>query len=205
MTIKAFHKIESGADHTSGKNLLFIQTAVRIIAKFLQEEQKDVFAGVKIKLLHTEEQFNCDIKLSQQTVKLRGTIDRMDQWNNKIRIIDYKTGAVDPSKLKVKSMTDVFELPEYDKAFQLLFYTLLFQKNFPNINQEVEAGILSLRKISDGLYTIAVNDDFDTIMQSFEQNLLGLMEQMFDTKSSFKQTDNIEICNYCAFANICMK
>jgi hypothetical protein len=205
MTIKAFHKIEQGADHTSGKNLLFIQTAVRIIAKFLNQEQQAIRNGIKLKILHTEEEFNGDLPIPGQTIKLRGKVDRMDEWNHTTRIIDYKTGTVDPAKLKVKSIDEVFENPEYDKAFQLLFYTLLYQKNFPNAKQEVEAGILSLRKISDGLYTLSVTEDFETVMTSFEQNLVHLIGQMFDAQIQFTQTENQDICNFCAYANICMK
>ena len=205
MTIKAFKEIEPGSDHESGKNLLFVQTAVRIINKFLTEEQKAIQSGIKIKLLHTEEQFECNFKLSKQQIKLRGTIDRMDEWDNTTRIIDYKTGSVDANKLKVKTMEDVFENAEYDKAFQLLFYTLLYQKNYPNAINEVEAGIISLRKISDGLNTLSAAEDKKELMLTFEQNLIVLIDKMLNPLESFTQTNNTEICNYCAYKDICMK
>jgi hypothetical protein len=78
MTRAAFEIIEPGVDSNSGKNLLFVQTAVRIIAKFLLQEQSEIKSGVKIKLLHTESQFEHELKVSSDSVKLRGTIDRMD-------------------------------------------------------------------------------------------------------------------------------
>lgn len=141
LTREAFNKIEPGSDSNSGKNLLFVQTAVRIVSKFLHQEQKAIKSGVKIKLLHTEAQFESELLVKNENVKLRGTIDRMDEWNNAIRIIDYKTGSVDQSKLKVNTIEDVFEEADYDKAFQLLFYTLLYHKNYPNVTKEVEARI----------------------------------------------------------------
>jgi ATP-dependent helicase/nuclease subunit B len=205
LTREAFNKIETGSDSNNGKNLLFVQTAVRIVSKFLHQEQKAIKSGVKIKLLHTEAQFESEILVKNENVKLRGTIDRMDEWNNAIRIIDYKTGSVDQSKLKVNTIEDVFEEADYDKAFQLLFYTLLYHKNYPNVSKEVEAGILSLRKISDGLYSISTSYENEELMQLFEQQLILLINKLLDTKNAFKQTNNPDICNYCAYANICMK
>ncbi|MBO4569979.1 MAG: PD-(D/E)XK nuclease family protein [Clostridia bacterium] len=56
-------------------------------------------------------------------IKLIGKIDRIDEWNNYYKIIDYKTGniAVDPS--------DVY----YGRKIQLICY-LLAMKNYKNLN-----------------------------------------------------------------------
>lgn len=205
LTRKAFEKIEPGADSMSGKNLLFIQTAVRIIANFLVEEQKALKAGVKLRVMYTEQQFDCNLSTDNEVVKLRGTIDRIDEWDNKIRIIDYKTGSVDRTKLKPHSVEELFEDPAYDKAFQLLFYMLLYQKNFPDAHSEVEAGILSLRKISDGLYSISTKEDVKEILKSFEENLIMLINQLLNREIAFTQTANLDICSYCAYLNICMR
>jgi hypothetical protein len=205
MTRKAFEKIEAGADSNSGKNLLFIQTAVRIIANFLTQEKKALKNGNKLQILHTEQAFDGHLSVANTTVKLRGTIDRLDEYNNKIRIIDYKTGNVDASKLKVNSINDVFEDSEYDKAFQLLFYTLLYRKNYPNANKTIEAGILSLRKISEGLQSISCDGEPEQILHNFEQHLVGLINQLLDNNNKFTQTKNTDICSYCAFADICMR
>ncbi len=205
MTRAAFEIIEPGVDSKSGKNLLFVQTAVRIIAKFLLQEQSAIKTGVKIKLLHTEAQFEHELMGCNESVKLRGTIDRMDDCDNTIRIIDYKTGSVDPSKLKVTAIEDIFEDADYDKAFQLLFYTLLYHKNYPASKQTVEAGILSLRKISDGLYTVNTAYEDQELMQLFEQQLVLLINQLLQPKIAFTQTNNPDICTYCAYASICMK
>lgn len=205
LTRKAFEKIEPGVESSSGKNLLFIQTSVRIVANFLAQEQKSLKNGVALRLLHTEQQFECNLNVEKESIKLRGTIDRIDEWDNKVRIIDYKTGVVDPKKLKVEAIETVFEDAEYDKAFQLLFYTLLYRKNATIKNQEVEAGILSLRKISEGLHTISTVEENETILEKFEQHLVALIAQLHDEKLPFIQTTNTDICSYCAYANICMR
>jgi hypothetical protein len=205
MTRVAFEEIELGVDSNSGKNLLFVQTAMRIISNFLQQEQKAIKSGVKIKLLHTEAEFEHAFNLNNNNIKLRGTIDRMDDWNNTIRIVDYKTGSVDQNKLKVSNIEDVFEEADYDKAFQLLFYTLLFHKNYPSSKQKIEAGILSLRKISDGLYSINHEKEPEELMIDFEHHLTKLISSLLDANTPFSQTANPDICTYCAYANICMK
>jgi CRISPR/Cas system-associated exonuclease Cas4 (RecB family) len=205
MTTLAFEKMEKGINPNSGKNLLFIQTAVRIIAKFLNHEIKALKEGRKIKILHTEVNLKAQIKINNENVNLRGTIDRIDEWDNMIRIIDYKTGSVDSGKLKINLLDDVFDNPDYDKAFQLLFYALLFQKNHPGLSQEIKAGILSLRKISEGVYHINTSDELKDVMIDFEKKLVDLIAQLLDNKMPFVQTHNSDICAYCAYNSICMK
>lgn len=205
MTTQAYVQLETGIDPNTGKNLLFIQTAVRIISRFLWYEIQDLKAGKKIKLLHTEVPLETKLEVLNNTVKLRGTVDRIDQWQQKIRIIDYKTGSVDPSKLKINSLEHVFENADYDKAFQLLFYTLLYQKNNPDTKQEIEAGILSLRKISEGIFSLRNELEMDNYLLEFERKLQLLIVQLLDTDVPFIQTEHIEKCAYCAYADICMK
>jgi RecB family exonuclease len=203
-TIKAFKHIEPNAEIQSGKNLLFIQTAVRIVFNYLKEEQKALKRGANLKLLFTEQQFDGNLNINNATIKLRGTIDRMDLYNNQVRIIDYKTGSVDTAKLKIKNLDDLFLDADYDKAFQLLFYTLLYIKNFPEANKDVLSGILSLRKISIGLSCVEAENK-DELMSLFEDKLVDLIKNLMKQDVPFKQTNNLKICSYCAYVNVCMK
>ncbi|HRG58639.1 MAG TPA: PD-(D/E)XK nuclease family protein [Bacteroidia bacterium] len=205
LTTKAFLEIESGVDTSTGKNLLFIQTAAKIVAKFLNYEIQQITNGHTIKILYTETAFDTRISIDNKNIKLHGTIDRIDEFDNVIRIIDYKTGSVDARKLKIQSIDEVFQLPEYDKAFQLFFYLHLYNKNNSNIKKGVESGILSLRKINDGVQKLIGDESMETLLSVFEEKLNELISRLFHAENPFVQTDYAEICTFCAYRNICMK
>ena len=200
LTKAAFIAIEPGAAIDSGKNLLLLETIVRIIEKYLKWE-KQLLQHSSLQLIGTEQ----ELKAGFEKVQLRGTIDRVDELNNTIRIIDYKTGYVDNNKLKIKFIEDVFESSEFDKAFQLLFYTLLYKRANTNTSKNIEAGIMSMRKINEGLQVLNSEIETNELMQQFEQQLKVLIDELMNPKTVFNQTENLDICAYCAYASICMR
>jgi hypothetical protein len=203
MTVKAFEIIQVGSYAHSGKNLLFIQTAVRIISKYLADEIEQLNKGAKISIMHIEEKFKTHMQVRDIMVLLQGKTDRIDRYNQVMRIIDYKTGSVDKKKLKIEAADQLFMSQEYDKAFQLMFYRLLFD-NLKKSSSNLITGILSLRKISDGL-NVVETEDVNVLMKDFRIKLNALLEKLLDEHGVFEQTDDIDVCAYCNYKNICMK
>lgn len=203
MTVKAFEIIQVGSYAHSGKNLLFIQTAVRIISKYLNDEIEQLNQAAKISIMHIEEKFKTHMKVRDVMVLLQGKTDRIDKYNGAIRIIDYKTGSVDKKKLKIETADQLFMSHEYDKAFQLMFYRLLFD-DLKKSDDNLITGILSLRKISDGL-NVVETEDVNELMKDFRIKLNALLEKLLDEHGIFEQTDDIDVCAYCEYKNICMK
>ena len=80
-------------------------------------------------------------------VKVR-VVDRIDNRNGTIRIIDYKTGAIRSSELILRNMDSVFD-EQKTKSMQLLCYGLMFLKPIKNI--KIQAGLLCFRDVKKGL------------------------------------------------------
>ena len=59
--------------------------------------------GNRIKILHLEDQFEQSIQVPgiDFPIKLVGVVDRIDLYNDTLRIIDYKTGMIQPRQLKL--------------------------------------------------------------------------------------------------------
>ena len=72
-----------------------------MIEDFLKKEKDAIFKGNKIKIISIEEKFNKSLKINGLNfpINIRGTVDRIDVYNNTLRIIDYKSGLVKPQDL----------------------------------------------------------------------------------------------------------
>ena len=83
-------------------------------------KKKQINAGHELKIIALEQEVSLSIKLaSGALVRLKGIIDRVDYFDGQLRIIDYKTGKIEGSDLKIKQW-DTFLVTTTAAAFQLL-------------------------------------------------------------------------------------
>jgi len=198
---------EKGNIH-EGKNLLIRKVTEKLIKRFLLRE-KDVVENNKIIIRFLEERFETELSLRESTnilvdsVKLSGICDRIDEFNNEFRIIDYKRGGVEFGELKTNELSSVSESNK-TKLFQVLFYTFLFTQYY-DIEQKLYAGIFSLKNQKSGFMNaqIAKKSDVKQFIGEFETLLRSVISEMFDNNTEFTQTEKEENCKYCNFARIC--
>ena len=87
--------IELNSNSPKGKDLIFIEVLKKCVINLLNFEKELVEKGNKIKILSLENKLTSSIKIKDNLdVLLTGTIDRIDTFNNNLRIIDYKSGNV---------------------------------------------------------------------------------------------------------------
>ena len=152
-----------------------------------------------------------------------GRTDHIDLWNNVYRVIDYKTGSVYTSDLKIpvrhKEDTDLDFLKAIpEKALQLLIYKYLYLKTHPDIAPgQVVAEIHGLRysgTIVFGLTQTEPKDkDTEAIMFLDDQNFIADMEalltaamtELLDPDIPFVQAETDDHCKYCDFKVICKR
>lgn len=139
---------------TEGKNLLIFQVAQKMVKRFLKWDEinakKHQEKGKSIKILYLEKFVERELYIDKLgfAIKLRGVIDRLEQVGNTIRIIDYKTGSVQPVDLKFRHWEDVVDSEKKKgKALQLLMYGYMLNEK----EHEVNSGIISLKNQRNGL------------------------------------------------------
>lgn len=148
-------------------------------------------------------------------VRLGGYIDRLDEVNNEIRIIDYKTGKAEKAELSFSEIEDVFivgkKRPKY--VFQTFFYMMIYNKLFPD--SKMRPGIYFLRNLyadpflwevmrkNERKYEPIAN--FSSYLEVFEEHLKVLLHELFVEKNDFVQTEELENCTYCPFKTVCMR
>lgn len=190
--IHHFKKEYKEGDITKGKNLIIFEIAKRYVSNFLNLEIKALKAGNEIKIVAIEADNNITINIPELTypVKIRGKVDRVDECNGTLRIIDYKTGNVLKGQVEITNWeTITTDYKKYSKSFQILCYAYMMHQS-QNIKLPIEAGIISFKNLSAGFLKFTKKDATNT------KNKSSLITQ--DTLADFEKELKyliIEICN----------
>ena len=177
----------------SGKNLILFEVIKSAIQVLIQNELNDLNNGSKIKIIALEKPIKEALNLENNTkVSITGVIDRIDEKNGVVRIIDYKTGLVSSSNLTIKDMSLICSDPLRTKAMQLMCYVWMYHKS--TRCEKISAGIISFRNLSNGTMKLKIkNSQTDLIdsssIVSFEKELEGLISEIMDPKINFKDSE----------------
>ena len=160
---KHFKKEFKNGDISTGRNRLIFEVAVRFVHNFLAQEQ-ELLKDEKnqLKILATEENLATELKIDgfDFPIKIHGQVDRVDELNGVLRIIDYKTGMVSSSDLRVAAFESLREKQQY-KAIQVLLYAYLYtkSKNY-NFKQPLKAGIYSFKNLNSGFLAVDFSSNY---------------------------------------------
>lgn len=139
-------------------------------------------------------------------VKIGGTIDRIDNTNGVVRIIDYKTGKDEKSIKTIDELFDDTAKQRKRGILQVLLYATMFNEQ------------TSMHKLSPCIYSVKdiFSKDFNPQIQINKQALIyddvkeeyrGLLNQtlsdIFNPQIAFSQTENRDLCRYCDYRSIC--
>ena len=195
----AFLEKYKGGNIVTGKNYLIFEVAKKYVEQFIKAEIEDPSTAGK-QIIGLEEKIEITLPVEKKEVTLKGYLDRIEKLRDEtIRIIDYKTGRVEPGDLALKEWEEIADKKK-DKLFQLLFYAFIYQKKYKPKNIP-ELGIYSLRMRSYGL----LKPKFPEAENYFEAYLTGLIHEIFDPSVPFEQTTDKQICTYCDYKDICNK
>ncbi len=188
-----------------GKNYLIYNVAKQYVKQFVEADLKQLKKTPR-KLLGLE--LSCDSKLTvgSQEIRLTGNFDRIDasQKDDNIRIIDYKTGRVESSHIKLKEWTDLLAPSKQNKTFQLLMYAYLYTQS-EKTSEAPDTGIYSLRNYRSGFLQPKLPDEATLTegLDAFEKLLTGLLQEIFDPSEPFTKTEDDRICTFCDYKDIC--
>lgn len=146
---KHFKKLFKEGDISRGKNLIVFEIAKRYVSNFLNKEMELLKNGNSIKIIALEEKFTMklDIQELDFPVHLKGTVDRIDEFNGVIRVIDYKSGKVFQNQVEVVEWDDILnDYENYSKSFQVLCYALMLNSQY-KFSNPIEAGIISFKSL----------------------------------------------------------
>ena len=144
---------------------------------------------------------------SQFNITTGGRIDRLDEMDGRIRVVDYKTGYHVPS---IKSMDDVTNTTGKHEGYflQAFLYSYAVLQNDKPSSPLVPALFYpgkAYKEDYDPTLTIGkdVIEDFAPLADEFYEGLTHIIEQIFSPNYSFTQTPELKDCANCDFKLLC--
>ena len=178
----------------TGNHKLTYEVAKKFIQHQIQHDLADVKKDNKILILQLEEDHSCAVPLKindalEVNIHLFGKIDRIDERNGTLRIIDYKTGGTTAADLKNKKIEQLLKNGS-PKSVQLMLYKYMYWRN---TGKEVDSGIFSLKNISSGYLKL----ENDTWKEDFENLLKLVAHQMLEETANLEHNAASEYCSFC--------
>ena len=146
------------------------------------------------------------------TLRLGGTIDRMDAKEGTLRIVDYKTGGSPKTPANIEQLFTPSETrPNY--IFQTFLYAAIMIRKQSLM---VAPALLYIHRAASESYSPVIEmgeprkpkipvNNFAFFEDEFRERLQALLEEVFDEKEAFTQTKDIKKCSYCDFKAICKR
>jgi PD-(D/E)XK nuclease superfamily len=193
VVLKQFKEIYKEGEIKKGRNLLAFEVAKRNVSNFLKVELESIRNGDSIKILALEQTFERMLKSSKLPfpVLIKGNVDRIEERNGIIRIIDYKTGKVEARNVTLKSWNGLTDDIKNDKIIQVLAYAFMFQNKS---NLLIEAGIISFKNLKTGFLPFVYKEDKisnsiinETIMDNYLNQIILLLEEILDENIPFHE------------------
>lgn len=181
-----------------GKNLIAFEIAKQQCKRFLKQELKSL-KDHELRIISIEESRKIPFKVNSLAfpIFLKGKADRVDLQDETFRIIDYKTGKVEQKDLIIENEWENFtEDYKYSKAFQVLFYALLFQDEAKN--KSIESGIFSFKNLNEGFLKFGKKtgkgyqktfEISEAILQDFKVHLENLIQEICNPEIPFKEKE----------------
>lgn len=194
---KQFREVYKEGEIRKGKNLLAFEVAKRNVFNFLNEEKKQIENGDEVKVLALETSLERNLEDARLPfpVKIAGNVDRIEERNGKIRIIDYKTGKVLKNNVELKDWNGLTADIKSDKIIQLLCYAFMYEHQTDG--KELEAGIISFKNLKAGFLPFGVKEDKNVatvitseILEAFKTEIITLLQEILDAAVPFEEKLN---------------
>ena len=147
-------------DITKGKNLIIYNIAKRYVSNFLNQELKLIAESREVIIRHIESDLRTEIQVPglEFPIFIAGKVDRIDEVDGTIRVIDYKTGKVEQGKVEIVDWEDIStDYTKFSKPFQILMYAYMIQSQ-QQFSKPIEAGIISFKNLSAGFLKFSKKD-----------------------------------------------
>lgn len=164
-------------------------------------------------------QIDINVENQKKTITIGGRVDRLDEINlshaPQLRVVDYKTGNHVAKELN--TIGEIFDSKNIidkksDYTLQALLYSILETTNDEEHNPHhnpVSPALLFIQHAYAEDYSPMLSLDGQRITdanyyaQDFFDQLTEIMESLFDKSIPFTHTNNVKMCEYCPYKQLC--
>lgn len=215
--IRAFYFLEESAEtKLNGQLAIARDVLLKYLIGVLEIDEKS--APFRLISLEKGKEYKAQVEINTagglQKIALKGIIDRVDEVNGVIRLIDYKSG-VDKKEFKdIPSLFDRTYKSRNKAAMQTMFYGLIYQATYPQNTTPLKPAIFNLKEIFDDKFNPYLQfkegkkecielQDYRDHQEEYVAELKRVLEELYDPMVGFGQTDNLKKCEYCPYKEIC--
>ena len=193
----------------SGRNLVVVDVIVMYVMKTLQRDLDQL----KDSGAESFEILGRELKVSGEFhgQRFKGFIDRLDSFSaGQARVVDYKTGKVLDDDIHIHDGNaeaiaeaifahDIKDRPKI--ALQFFIYDMLLKDRAEARGRNICNCVYSVSSLfKDAPVTVPLNDKF---YNAVSERLASLLDEMYDISVPFRRTEDLKVCEYCDFKNIC--
>ncbi|UFH36087.1 PD-(D/E)XK nuclease family protein [Flavobacterium acetivorans] len=192
--LKQFKIVYKEGEIKKGRNLLAFEVAKRNVSNFLKVELESIKAGDAIKIIALEKTFERILEHPSLPfpVLIKGNVDRIEERNGVIRIIDYKTGKVEKASVTLKAWKGLTEEIKNDKIIQVLAYAYMYETEAKG--KPIEAGIISFKNLKSGFLPFNFKEEKEAkqiidgeVMTNYLEQIVSLLTEILDQTIPFEE------------------
>ena len=176
--LKQFKLVYKEGEIKKGRNLLAFEVAKRNVSNFLKVELESVKKGEQVQIIALEQSYERLLEHPKLPfpVLIKGNVDRIENRDGAIRIIDYKTGKVEKGTVTLRSWEDLTLDIKNEKIIQVLAYAYMFEKEAKG--EPIEAGIISFKNLKEGFLPFNFKSGKEETKNIEEETLTNYLEQI---------------------------
>jgi len=198
---RRYDDLEIFTEQLSGRNLLLKSVMKKLILKVLENDIKNT----PFRITELEKKLEYEYRLSNEhKIILKGRLDRIEQKDGIVRIIDYKTVRRKfGDNMRVSEVENLFKLPDSKELFQLYFYLFIYNKYYPVAR--VKIGLYNIVDFNSNIKFIDDDSLTEEKLEEFGRHLDALISEIFNPDIPFSQTSDEKRCYFCDFRSLCYR
>jgi CRISPR/Cas system-associated exonuclease Cas4 (RecB family) len=206
-----FLKNDESDVNPEGRNIIVYEIIFQLIKQTLEVDKQS--APFTFRKAEQEVRQNLINIVRGKEIVVGGKIDRVDEREGVIHLIDYKTGKINLGFAGIQNLLDRSAWPSNDNMkgiVQVFIYSWLYSKQFAD-GKKITPGIYPTRTLYEKPFSFLITDkETKTLINSIEEYLPAidekikdLIREIFDPATPFSQTQDTDRCKYCPYAGVC--
>ena len=216
---EVFQQHFKGFEKETGLNLVYEMMARRDLQHYYEKHffQEPVKTVLKAEY-HTSAILPLQVQGEELKLKLTGNVDSVELHGDQLVLLDYKTGKINETDLKVSSrntLTETLGQENKGKFRQIVFYKYLISRELNEKNGELSTFVKDSSSIQAGMYSFQSRENklmpleegvsLDELRMELEKWLGELVSDMLDPNRPITQTEKVTNCEYCHFKELCSR